>query len=108
MDNIRKCPICGNYGEDLVFSFYCSNKFCRNFNNNCILLNKSSKSYFYNIGNITSINKNELYYYKITKVPIIIYTMVNNKKLKYITTDIFFYKYGCVDNKAIKGIKNED
>ena len=25
------CPLCGSSGEDLVFSFYCSNSGCRNY-----------------------------------------------------------------------------
>ena len=27
----HKCPLCGNAGDDLVFTFYCSNKSCRNY-----------------------------------------------------------------------------
>ena len=28
---LRKCPICGSLGEDMAFSFFCSNLECQNF-----------------------------------------------------------------------------
>ena len=31
MKKLKRCPICGYNGEDVVFTFYCTNSECQNF-----------------------------------------------------------------------------
>jgi hypothetical protein len=30
-ESSSKCPLCGSYGDDLIFKFYCSNVNCKNY-----------------------------------------------------------------------------
>jgi len=36
---MKRCLICGSNGTDLIFSFYCSNRICQNYNQDYELKN---------------------------------------------------------------------